>query len=49
MLERIWAVLVEEWEELGGVDWKCQAADCAMGKARFREIQSAGWNGSTGH
>ena len=35
VLERIWAVLVEESEELGGVDWEWQAADCAMGWARF--------------
>ena len=33
VLEGVWAVLVEEWE------W--QAADCAMGKARFGGIQSA--------
>ena len=24
-----------ECEELGGVEWEWQAADCAMGKARF--------------
>ena len=41
VLERIWAVLVEEWEELGGVEWEWQAADCAMGKARFGGIQLA--------
>ena len=35
VLERIWALLIEECEELGGVDWEWQAADCAMGKARF--------------
>ena len=40
LLERIWAVLVEECEELGRVDWEWQAADCAMGKARFGGIQS---------
>ena len=39
MLEQVWAVLVEEWEELGGVEWEWQAADCAMGKARFGGIQ----------
>jgi len=27
-------MLVEECDELGGVDWKWQAADTAMGKAR---------------
>ena len=39
VLERIWAVLVEECEELGGVQWEWQAADCAMGKARLGGIQ----------
>jgi len=32
---RIWAVLVENCEELGGVNWEWQSADGAMGKARF--------------
>ena len=41
VLERIWAVLVEECEELGGVEWEWQSADCAMGKARFGGTQSA--------
>jgi len=27
--------MVEECEELGGVDWEWQAADCALGKARL--------------
>jgi putative transposase len=35
VLERIWATLVENCEELGGVDWEWQSADGAMGKARF--------------
>ncbi len=35
VLDRVWAALVEECEELGGVDWEWQAADGAMGKARF--------------
>ena len=35
VLDRIWAALIEECEELGGVDWEWQAADGAMGKARF--------------
>ena len=39
VLERIWAVLVEECEELAGVDWEWQAADCAMGKVRFGGMQ----------
>ena len=39
VLERIWAVLVEECEELGGVEWEWQSADCAMGKAGFGGTQ----------
>lgn len=35
VLDRIWAALVEECEELGGVEWEWQAVDGAMGKARF--------------
>jgi len=35
VLKRIWATLVENCEELGGVDWRWQSADGAMGKARF--------------
>jgi putative transposase len=35
VLGRIWALLVDECQELGGVDWQWQAADGAMGKARF--------------
>jgi putative transposase len=35
VLEGIWAVLIEECEELGGVNWEWQSADCSMGKARF--------------
>lgn len=35
VLDRIWAALVEECEELGGVNWEWQATDGAMGKARF--------------
>jgi len=41
VLEAIWAKLVENCEELGGVDWDWQAADAAMGKARFGGIKSA--------
>ena len=40
VLEGIWAVLVEECDKLSGVDWEWQAADCAMGKAR--------WGGAVG-
>ena len=35
VLARIWATLVENCQELGGVDWQWQSADGAMGKARF--------------
>jgi putative transposase len=35
VMEKIWAVLVQDCEELGGVSWEWQAADGAMAKARF--------------
>jgi putative transposase len=35
VLARLWQVLVEDGDQLGGVDWQWQAADGAMGKARF--------------
>lgn len=35
VFESIWAALVEECAELGGVSWEWQAADTSMGKARF--------------
>jgi putative transposase len=35
LLDKIWAALVENCGELGGVDWQWQAADTAMSKARF--------------
>jgi putative transposase len=35
VLEKIWAVLVERCDELGDVEWKWQAADSRLGKARF--------------
>ena len=41
VFERIWAVLIENCQELGGVDWEWQSADGAMGKARFGGITSA--------
>jgi putative transposase len=41
VLDLIWASLLEECEELGGVNWEWQAADGAMGKARFGGISSA--------
>ena len=41
IFETIWAVLIEEAEELGGVNWEWQAADGAMGKARLGGIRLA--------
>src|SRR4051812_13113550 len=35
IFEKIWAVLVAECDELGGVQWQWQAADAMLGKARF--------------
>jgi transposase len=35
LLDKIWAVLIADCAELGGVDFEWQAADTAMGKARF--------------
>jgi putative transposase len=40
VLKRIWATLVDRCEELGGVDWRWQSADGAMGKARFGGMMS---------
>ena len=41
VMERIWATLVSECAELGGVSWEWQSADGCMGKARFGGIKSA--------
>ena len=41
IFERLWAVLIENCNELGGVDWRWQSADGAMSKARFGGILSA--------
>ena len=35
LFEKLWAILVQRCEEVGGVDWTWQAADGSMGKARF--------------
>ena len=35
VFEKIWAVLVAECDELGGVRWQWQSADAMLGKARF--------------
>lgn len=41
VFDRIWAVLVQACEELGGVDWEWQAADSALGTARCGGIRAA--------
>lgn len=33
--KKLWAKLVKECDELNGVQWRWQAADCMLGKARF--------------
>jgi len=35
VMERIWAELVSECDELGGLNWEWQSADGALAKARF--------------
>ena len=35
IFEKIWAVLVAECDELGGVRWQWRSADAMLGKARF--------------
>jgi putative transposase len=35
VMARIWRVLTEACDELGGVDWNWQSADACLGKARF--------------
>ena len=40
LFEHLWALLLLECEELGGVDWRWQAADGVMGKARHGGIKS---------
>jgi putative transposase len=40
VLERLWGKLVAACGELGGVDWRWQSADCALGKARHGGIKS---------
>lgn len=35
VFDHVWAELVRECDELGGVNWEWQAADTAMGKARL--------------
>ena len=38
--EKIWAALVAECDDLAAVQWEWQAADAAMGKARFGGMRS---------
>ena len=40
VLARVWGKLVKDCEELRGVDWEWQSADCALGKARHGGIKS---------
>ena len=42
VLEELWAELLLACDELGGVDWKWQAADGCMGKSRFGGKKRAG-------
>jgi putative transposase len=35
VFEALWATLITDCEELEGVDWRWQAADCCLSKARF--------------
>ena len=41
VMQRIWAALVSECDELGGLSWDWQSADGALAKARFGGIKSA--------
>lgn len=52
VFERIWAALVEECDDLGAVDWKWQAADGMLGKARLggeKDGQEPDRSGQAGH
>jgi len=40
VLDRLWKVLVQDCEELGGVDWQWQSVDTALGKARMGGTKS---------
>ena len=35
VFDHIWAVLIADCDELGGLNWEWQSADAAMGKARL--------------
>ncbi len=52
ILEKIWAVLVEECDELGGVEGKWQSAEGMLGKAHFggeKDGQEPHRSGQEGH
>ena len=40
VMQQLWSELLRDCEELGGVDWRWQSADCALGKARHGGIRS---------
>ena len=35
VFEALWAILINECDDLQGVDWEWQAADCCLGKSRM--------------
>ena len=39
VIRRLWALLVQDCQELCGVDWRWQSFDCALGKARHGGIK----------
>ncbi len=41
VFQKVWAALAAECDALGGVEWRWQAADGAMRKARFGGARSA--------
>jgi putative transposase len=41
IFRKLWALLLSECDGFGGVNWQWQAADGAMGKARFGGRKSA--------
>lgn len=41
LFQKLWAKLVRECDELRGVQWRWQAADCMLGKARAGGALSA--------
>jgi putative transposase len=41
IFDRVWALVQEACEDLGGCDWEWQAADTSMGKARMGGTSSA--------